>query len=82
MNYYCDWANSLRVTSVSKLFQVLKELGSLFLADGGEELRKQVHDLPRFQGALRIEEIYELLGSRTDYKKIQKMVETKECIIQ
>lgn len=81
LNKYCEWANSLRITSVSKLFMVLKELGSLFLADGGEELRKQVHDLPRFQGVLRVEELYELLASRTDYKKIQKYVETKECIV-
>ena len=80
-NTYCDWANALRVTSVSQLFSILKELGSLFLADGGEELRKVVHDLPRFQGVLRVEEIYELMASRTDYKKIQKYVESKECLI-
>jgi hypothetical protein len=36
----------------------------------------------RYQGMLRPEEIYELLAARTDYKKIQKYVETKECIIQ
>jgi recyclin-1 len=39
------------------------------------------HDLPRFQGVLRVEEIYELMASRTDYKKIQKYVESKECLI-
>lgn len=80
-NIYCDWATSLRVSSITRTYNILKELGSLFLADGGEELRKVVHDLPRFQGVLRVEEIYELMASRTDYKKIQKFVETKECII-
>ncbi|KAJ2993525.1 F-box protein: endocytic membrane traffic, recycling ReCYcling 1 [Globomyces sp. JEL0801] len=82
LNMYYDWAYSLRVTSATKMFQALKELGKLFLADGSDELRALVHDLPRFNGALRIEEIYELLQSRTDYKQIQKQVEAKECCIQ
>ena len=82
MNRYYDWAYSMHISSLSKLFQVLKELGNLFLADGSEELSKLVHDAPRFQNALRVEEIYELMQSRTDYKKIQKQVEAKECIIQ
>ena len=64
------------------MFQALKELGNLFLADGSEELCSLVHDLPRFNGSLRIEEIYELLQSRTDYKEIRTQVEGKECIIQ
>ncbi|KAI8822354.1 exocyst complex component Sec10-domain-containing protein [Chytriomyces cf. hyalinus JEL632] len=81
MNKYHEWATTLRVASVSRLFLVLKELGSLYMADGGEELRNLVHDAERYQGALRPEEIYELLASRTDYKKIQKYVEAKECII-
>ncbi|KAJ3121727.1 F-box protein: endocytic membrane traffic, recycling ReCYcling 1 [Physocladia obscura] len=81
MNKYHEWATTLRVASVTRLFNVLKELGSLFMADGGEELRNLVHDTERYQGALRPEEIYELLASRTDYKKIQKFVEAKECIV-
>lgn len=64
------------------MFKALKELGNLFLADGSEELRSLVHDSPRFNGALRIEEIYELLQSRTDYKEIRSQVEAKECCIQ
>ncbi|KAJ3163213.1 F-box protein: endocytic membrane traffic, recycling ReCYcling 1 [Geranomyces michiganensis] len=82
LNTFYNWSATLRVSSVKKMFEVLKELGNLFLADGGDELRKLVHDLPRYQGQLRIEEVYELLASRTDYKKIQKYVETKECCIQ
>ncbi|KAI9088185.1 exocyst complex component Sec10-domain-containing protein [Phlyctochytrium arcticum] len=82
LNRYYEWATTLRVSSVKKLFEVLKEIGNLFLADGGEELRNLVHDVPRYQGALRVEEVLELLGSRTDYKKIQKFIENKECIIQ
>ncbi|KAJ3026183.1 UNVERIFIED_CONTAM: F-box protein: endocytic membrane traffic, recycling ReCYcling 1 [Siphonaria sp. JEL0065] len=81
MNKYYEWSTTLRVASVPRLFLVLKELGSLYMADGGDELRNLVHDSERYQGALRPEEIYELLASRTDYKKIQKYVEAKECIV-
>ncbi|KAJ3080943.1 F-box protein: endocytic membrane traffic, recycling ReCYcling 1 [Rhizoclosmatium hyalinum] len=81
MNKYHEWATTLRVASVPRLFLVLKELGALFMADGGDELRNLVHDTERYQGALPVEEIYELLASRTDYKKIQKFVEAKECIV-
>ncbi|KAJ3191425.1 F-box protein: endocytic membrane traffic, recycling ReCYcling 1 [Irineochytrium annulatum] len=81
LNSYHEWACTLHVYSVSKLFLVLKELGNLYLAEGGTELRNLVHDAERYQGALRPEEIYELLAARTDYKKIQKYVETKECLV-
>lgn len=81
LNRYYEWASNLRVGSVARLFLVLKELGNLFLADGGQQLKDLVHDAERYQGALRPEEIYELLASRTDYKKIQKHVESKECIV-
>lgn len=81
-NKYYEWAYSLRLNAATKQFQALKELGNLFLADGSEELRSLVHDLPRFNGALRIEEIYELLQSRADYDKVKSQVEAKECAIQ
>ncbi|KAJ3179280.1 hypothetical protein HK101_010051 [Irineochytrium annulatum] len=78
LNRFHEWGSTLRVQAVSKLFLVLKELGNLYLAEGGTELRNMVHDAERYQGALRPEEIYELLAARTDYKNIQKFVETKE----
>lgn len=82
LNCYSEWAYQLRVGQVSKLFSALKEIGSLFIADGGMELRDLVHDQQRYQGTLRLDEVLELLASRTDFKKIQKYVESKECVIQ
>ncbi|KAJ3220816.1 F-box protein: endocytic membrane traffic, recycling ReCYcling 1 [Clydaea vesicula] len=82
LNKYFEWANSLRVSAVARLFGVLKEIGNLFLADGGSELKELIHDTQMYQGALRLEEVLELLQSRTDYKKIQKFVENSDCIIQ
>ncbi|TPX31646.1 hypothetical protein SmJEL517_g05071 [Synchytrium microbalum] len=82
LNKYYSWASSLHVPHVTKLFVVLKEVGNLFLAEGGQDLKTLIHDQHVYGSALKIEEIYELLQSRTDYKKIQKYVESKECCIQ
>jgi recyclin-1 len=81
MNRYHTWSTTLRVASVPRLFQVLKALGPLYMSEGGNELRGLVHDNERYQGALRPEEIYELLACRTDYRKIKGFVESKECLV-
>jgi recyclin-1 len=82
LNAYYEWACGLRVQQVTRLFTALKEVGNLYIADGVAELRDIVNDQNKFQGVFRLEEILELLNSRSDYKNIQKHVESKECIIQ
>lgn len=70
------------MNNVSKIFTVLKEIGHLFIVDGNHELKELVNDQHRYQGVLRQDEVMELLASRSDFKKIQKFIESKECIIQ
>ena len=82
MNRYYDWALLLKQTKVTKMFACLKEVANLFLADGTKELQEIVNDPKRFNGALRVEELYELLQSRSDYKEQRKELEAKECCIQ
>ena len=82
MNQYYEWAAALRVGSVTKMFTALKEVGNLFLADGGVELKPLIHEVQIYHGALRLEDVLELLVSRTDYKKIAKYIDSKECCIQ
>ena len=82
MNKYCEWSSTLRVASVSKHFLVLKEIGYLYLSENAEEIKKMIQENPLYQQSFRIEEMYELLGARTDYKKISKKIESRECCIQ
>ena len=82
MNKYYDWAISLKQSRITKMFACLKEVGGLFLADGTRELQEIVNDPKRFNGCLRVEELYELLQSRADYKEKKKELEAKECCIQ
>lgn len=83
LNSYYTWATTLNNTQVAKMFGVLKELGNIFIVDGSniQELKDLVHDQERFQGQLRLDEIYELVSSRVDYKKVKGALESKECVI-
>jgi len=57
-------------------------VGNLYIIESASDLRELVHDESRYQGLLTLEEIYELVAARSDYKRIQKIVESKDCIIQ
>ena len=81
MNRYYDWSLMLKQSKVTKMFACLKEVSNLFLADGTKELQEIVNDHKRFNGFLRVEELYELLQSRSDYKEQRKELEAKECSI-
>jgi hypothetical protein len=79
---YYEWVNSLHLPNAVKLFLSLKEISNIFIADGTKELSSLVQDLTRHHQVLNVEELLELIRSRSDYKKIQNHVETKECCIQ
>lgn len=75
---YYNWAISLRNSEVTKMFAVLKEVGNLYIVESAADLKEMVHDMNRYQGQMRVEEIYELLQGRADWKKIQKQVEVSD----
>ncbi|KAI9001608.1 exocyst complex component Sec10-domain-containing protein [Gaertneriomyces semiglobifer] len=82
INTYYAWACSLRVGGVKKQFEVLKEVGNLFLVEQADELRKMIHDGQRWEGYLRVEEVVELVQCRTDWMKVKKGLEGGDCCIQ
>ncbi|ORX58499.1 hypothetical protein BCR36DRAFT_409007 [Piromyces finnis] len=82
LNKYCEWASTLRNPATSKIFSVLKEVGNLFIVDTAQDLKRIVLDTDRYGGYLRRDDIDDLLKCRTDYKDIQYVIETKDCIIQ
>jgi recyclin-1 len=82
LNEYYKWATSLRNPEVNKMFSLLKELGNIYIVEKPGDLRDMIHDPSRYHGLIRIEEIYELLQGRTDWRRIQKTVETNECVVQ
>ncbi|KAG4099641.1 hypothetical protein H8356DRAFT_1666244 [Neocallimastix lanati (nom. inval.)] len=82
LNHYCVWARTLRNPATTKIFTVLKEVGNLFIVDTAQDLKRIVLDTDRYGGYLRRDDIDDLLKCRPDYKEIQHIIETKDCIIQ
>ncbi|KAJ1653282.1 F-box protein: endocytic membrane traffic, recycling ReCYcling 1 [Dispira simplex] len=77
LNAYHHWSSQyLKNPDVVRYFDVLKELGNLYIVTP-QHLRELLHDTPRFEPVLRIEEIYDFVMLRTDYTHIKGMVEER-----
>lgn len=80
---YYEWSKSTRIQAVIDQFSTLKELASIFLADGTHELRRIVADISQSRNShIKLDDLHELLRSRNDYKRIHKNLQTSECSIQ
>ncbi|ORX66680.1 Sec10-domain-containing protein [Basidiobolus meristosporus CBS 931.73] len=82
LNLYHEWAcSSLRgQPEAISYFTALKELGNIYIVSP-DHLRELLHDARRYQGVLRIEDVYEFVALRSDYRKIAKKVEIEDCIV-
>lgn len=76
LNVYYEWADALNVAEATRYFKALKELGHLYVVSP-IDLRELMHDSDRFLGVVRVEEVYEFVALRKDYRKIQRMVDDK-----
>ena len=76
LNAYYEWAASLGVSEASKYFGALKELGHIYVVSP-TNLRDLMHDANRYRGVIGVEEIYEFVQLRKDYRKIKTMVDDK-----
>ncbi|RKP39178.1 exocyst complex component Sec10-like protein [Dimargaris cristalligena] len=80
LNEYHGWASRyLKNPEIVRYFDVLKEVGHLFIVTP-QHLRDLLHDAPRFEPVLRVEEVYEFVELRTDYAKIKSMVDER-CVL-
>ncbi|KAF9431552.1 F-box protein: endocytic membrane traffic, recycling ReCYcling 1 [Entomortierella beljakovae] len=64
-------------------FLALKELGNIFIIQSPSDLKQLIHDMERFGGILRVEDVFEFAEMRSDWKSIQRIVERDrlECVI-
>lgn len=76
LNAYYEWADSLQVSDATTYFEALKELGHIFVVSP-QNLRELIHDMQRFKGVIRVEEVYEFVALRKDYQHIRKMVDER-----
>ncbi|TFK62641.1 hypothetical protein BDN72DRAFT_889964 [Pluteus cervinus] len=75
LNTYHAFISSLKVPSITSDFSHLKMLGHVFVVEDAKDLAQIVRDVTRYGGAYRPEDIYEFIQRRSDWKKIEKVVD-------
>lgn len=73
--YHQFVSTSFRSVDLSAEFSSLKLLGSLFIIESPKLLAELARDVERFGGTFRVEDIYEFIKRRSDWKKIEKEVD-------
>lgn len=81
LNRYYTWAASIKNDQLTSLFTVVKELGNAYIVSTPQDVKNLLSDAQRFQGQLRVEELEELLQSRSDYSQIRSQLEGYNCLI-
>ncbi|KAH8987590.1 exocyst complex component Sec10-like protein [Lactarius akahatsu] len=89
LNAYHTFISSLKIQSLTSDFANLKMLGHVFIVEDAKDLAQIVRDVTRYGGAYRPEDIYEFIQRRSDWKKIEKVVDKtmynlnlrEDCII-
>ncbi|KAF9458630.1 exocyst complex component Sec10-domain-containing protein [Collybia nuda] len=89
LNTYHAFISSLKVPTITSEFSHLKMLGHVYVVEDAKDLAQIVRDVTRYGGAYRPEDIYEFIQRRSDWKKIEKIVDKtmynlsfkEDCII-
>ncbi|KAG0240602.1 F-box protein: endocytic membrane traffic, recycling ReCYcling 1 [Actinomortierella wolfii] len=83
LNHYYNFAVTLKQPTITPHFLALKELGNVFIIQSPTDLKQLIHDMERFGGILRVEDVFEYAEMRADWKHIQRIVERDrlECIV-
>ncbi|TFK20987.1 f-box protein pof6, partial [Coprinopsis marcescibilis] len=75
LNAYNAFVTSLKVPSLSIDFANLRMLGHVYVVEDAKDLAQIVRDVTRYGGAYKPEDIYEFIQRRSDWKKIEKVVD-------
>ncbi|KIP09764.1 hypothetical protein PHLGIDRAFT_126067 [Phlebiopsis gigantea 11061_1 CR5-6] len=89
LNAYHVFITSLKIPSIAAEFSYLKMLGHVYVVEDAKDLAQIVRDVTRYGGAYRPEDVYEFIQRRSDWKKIEKVVDKtmynlsfkEDCII-
>ncbi|KAF9964101.1 F-box protein: endocytic membrane traffic, recycling ReCYcling 1 [Mortierella alpina] len=83
LNHYYNFIASLKQPTLTPNFLALKELGNLFIIQSPSDLKQLIHDMERFGGILRVEDVFEFAEMRSDWKSIQRIVERDrlDCVV-
>ncbi|CAO3644099.1 unnamed protein product [Cunninghamella blakesleeana] len=83
MNAYYDFMSSLHQKQITPYFLALKSLANLYIIDSPHDIKNVIHDLERYHGLMRVEDLFEFAACRSDWPAIKKIVQKDmtDCII-
>ncbi|KAK4514320.1 ERMES complex subunit mmm1 [Mucor velutinosus] len=75
MNAYYDFILSLRQKTITPYFLALKSLANLYIIESATDIKSLIHDLERYHGLMRVEDLFEFAACRSDWPVIKKVVQ-------
>lgn len=84
MNAYYDFILTLKQKTITPYFLALKSLANLYIIDSAADIKTMIHDLERYHGLMRIEDLFEFAACRSDWPTIKRAVQkdmTDCCIM-
>ncbi|KAI9487451.1 MAG: exocyst complex component Sec10-like protein [Benjaminiella poitrasii] len=84
MNAYYDFILTLRQKTITPYFLALKSLANLYIIESATDIKSLIHDLERYHGLMRVEDLFEFAACRSDWPLIKRVVQkdmTDCCIM-
>ncbi|KAI8086885.1 exocyst complex component Sec10-like protein [Gilbertella persicaria] len=84
MNAYYDFILTLRQKTITPYFLALKSLANLYIIESATDIKSLIHDLERYHGLMRVEDLFEFAACRSDWPAIKRVVQkdmTDCCIM-
>lgn len=75
MNAYYDFILSLRQKTITPYFLALKSLANLYIIESATDIKSLIHDLERYHGLMRVEDLFEFAACRSDWPVIKRVVQ-------
>ncbi|KAI9310132.1 exocyst complex component Sec10-like protein [Dichotomocladium elegans] len=74
MNAYHNFIASLRQSSVTPYFSALQSLANIYIISSAPDIKNVIHDLERYHGLLKTEDLLEFAACRSDWPTVKKVV--------
>ncbi|CDS13111.1 hypothetical protein LRAMOSA05294 [Lichtheimia ramosa] len=83
MNAYYNFITTLRQSSVTPYFSALKSLANIYIISSAPDIKNVIHDLERYHGLMKTEDLLEFAACRSDWPMIKKVVmkDITDCTI-
>ncbi|GAB5586782.1 F-box protein: endocytic membrane traffic [Umbelopsis nana] len=75
LNAYDNYIVSLRQRTITPYFAALKALANIYIIANPADIKDVIHDLERYHGILRIEDLFEFAACRSDWPSIRRTVQ-------